>query len=35
MGINSFMNLEGHQISVANSGRNGGPNLASVQELCR
>ena len=34
-GINSFMNLEGCWISVANSGRNGGPNLALVQELSR
>ena len=35
MGINSFTNLEGCQISVVNSGRNGGPNLALVQKLCR
>ena len=35
MGINSFTNLEGCLVSVANSGRNGGPNLASVQELSR
>ena len=35
MGINSFMNLEGSQIGVADSGRNDGPNLVSVQELSR
>ena len=35
MGINLFMNLEGCWVSVANSGRNGGPNLALVQELSR
>ena len=35
MGINSFMNLEGCWVSVVNSGRNGGPNLALVQELSR
>ena len=33
--LNSFTNLEGWQISVAESGRNGGPNLALVQELSR
>ena len=33
--LNSFTNLEGCQISVANSGRNGGPNLVLVQELSR
>ena len=33
MGLNLFMNLEGCWISVANSGRNGGPNLVLVQEL--
>ena len=35
VGINSFTNLEGSWISVVNSGRNGGPNLALVQELSR
>ena len=35
VGINSFMNLEGCQIDVADSVRNGGPNLALVQELSR
>ena len=35
VGLNLFMNLEGCQIGVANSGRNGGPNLALVQELSR
>ena len=34
-GINLFTNLEGCWISVVNSGRNGGPNLALVQELSR
>ena len=34
-GNNLFMNLEGCQVSVANSGRNGGPNLVLVQELSR
>ena len=34
-GPNSFMNLESCWASVANSGRNGGPNLALVQELSR
>ena len=35
MGINLLTNLESCQVSVANSGRNGGPNLALVQELSR
>ena len=35
MSINLFTNLEGCWVSVANSGRNGGPNLALVQELSR
>ena len=35
MGINLLMNLEGCQVGVANSGRNGGPNLELVQELSR
>ena len=35
MGINLFANLESCWISVADSGRNGGPNLALVQELSR
>ena len=35
MGINSFTNLDGCWISVANSARNGGPNLVLVQELSR
>ena len=34
-GINSFMNLESCWVSVADSGRNGGPNLSLVQELSR
>ena len=34
-GINSFVNLEGSQISVVNSGRNGGLDLALVQEFSR
>ena len=33
VGINLFRNLEGCQVIVADSGRNGGPNLALVQEL--
>ena len=33
MGINAFMNLGDCQVSVADSGRNGGPNLALVWEL--
>ena len=35
VGVNSFTNLEGCQVGVADSGRNGGPNLALVQELSR
>ena len=35
MGINLFMNLEGCQVGVVDSGRNGGPNLTLVQELSR
>ena len=35
VGINSFMNLKGCWIGISNSGRNGGPNLALVQELSR
>ena len=35
MGINSFVNLEGCWVGVADSGRNGGPNVALVQELSR
>ena len=35
MGINLFTNLEGCWVSVAESGRNGGPNLVLVQELSR
>ena len=31
--INLFMNLEGCQVGVVNSGRNGSPNLVLVQEL--
>ena len=31
MGINSFTNLEGCQVSVVDSGSYGGPNLALVQ----
>ena len=35
-GINLFLQIwRAARISVANSGRNGGPNLALVQELCR
>ena len=33
MDINSFTNLEGCWVGVVDSGRNGGPNLALVQEL--